>query len=310
MKVFPELSKNAWVVLLTLAEQPCRASEIAKKTGLRLNRISETLNDLEKCNIIMARKRKSILTLDSQLKNALKRLLAEYNKEGLVDSFQGKKLNTLFQILEGYETIAKLKLVTGYSTSTLKRITKRLQDSLFVYQSNKGRYVARDQFKPQITELCSSFVNYFYNSLDKQGIRWKEIAIFGDNVLIKSNQESIPGFVKTGISRFHEYKVQLILTDNNYFISSDKMQNREEIFVHALAISKRDYRYMMYCTLFADLNKMKFKQLKNLPIIFRVENEAKQIFDYISSKGESKTKDDFLTPPEEYLEVRRDYARA
>jgi hypothetical protein len=309
MKVFPELSKNAWIVLLALAEQPCQASQIAKKTGLKLNRISEALDQLEECSIIKERKRKSTLILDSQLKNTLKQLSAEYNKERLVDSFEGKKLNALFQILDGYDTITKLKLVTDYSAPTLKRITSNLQKNLFVFQPNKGNYSPRDTFKPRIKLLYVSFFGYFSDFLEKQGIVWKKISAFGNNVLIESNQAGMPGFVRTGFSRFHEHNVQLFLTDKNYFVSGDRNPTREEIFVHALAVSKKDYRHIMYCTLYADLNKMKLKQLKNLPTIFRIENEAKQIFEYLSSKGGSKTKDDFMTPYNEYLDVRRNYER-
>lgn len=309
MKVFPEFSKNAWIVLLTLAEQPYLASEIAKKTGLRLNRISEALAQLEECNILKARKRRSPLTLDSQLKNILKQFLAEYDKERLANSFEGKKLNTLFQILDGYDTITKLKLVTDYSIPTLKRITSNLQKNLLVFQPKKGNYKPRNAFTSRIKLLYESFFGYFSDSLEKQGIDWKKITIFGNCVLIESDQTQPPGFVTTGFSRFHEHRIQLFLTTKNYFVSGDRKPTREEIFVHALAASKEDYRYMMYCILYADLNKMKLNQLKNLPAIFRVENEAKQIFDYILSKGESKTKEDYLVSYQEYLEVRRDYAR-
>ncbi len=309
MQVFPGLSKNAWKVLLTLTEQPCQASEIAKKTGLGLNRIAEALDQLEKCNIIPSRKRKTIMTFDSSLRNTLKDLLTDYHKDILVDSFEGKKLNTLFQILDGYDTIAKLKLVTGHSTPTLKRITDRLQRKLFIFQPKKGIYHIRNAFKPQIKLLYSSFFAHYSDLLEKQGITWKKIKLFGSAVIIESNQDSIPGFVRTSFSRFHEYKVELFLTNYNYFVNSNKEQTMEEIFIHALADSARDYRQMMYCTLFADLNKLTLKQLKNLPIIFRVENEAKQIFDYLASNGKTKTENDFLTPYKEYLEVRGDYAR-
>lgn len=309
MQVFPELSKNTWNVLLTLTEQPCQAAKIAKKTGLGLNRIGEALDQLERSNIIMTRKRRLVLSIDSALKNTLKQLLAEYNKERLVDSLEGKKLNVLFQILDGYDTIAKLKLVTSYSIPTLKRITSNLQKNLFIFQTKKGVYQLRDAFKPRIKLLYASFFGYFSDSLEKQGITWKKVIVFGNNVLLESNQALIPGFVRTSFSKFHEYKVELLTTSYYFFVNSDREQMMEEIFIHALAESKGDYRYTMYCTLFADLNNMKLKQLKNLPTIFRIETEAKQIFEYISSKGESKTKEDFLTPYPEYLKVREDYAR-
>ncbi len=309
MKVFPELSKNAWIILLTLAEAPCQASEISKKTSLGLNRISEALKALEQCNILPTRKRRAVIILDSQLKNILKQFLAQYSKEQLVGCFEGKKLNTLFQILEDYDTVSKLKLVTGYSTPTLKRITTSLQKDLLIFQKRKGVYLPRDEFKPRIRLLYSAFFGYFADSLERQGIKWKKLIPFGNTVLLESDQEEIPGFVRTSLSRFHEYQVELIMTSYNFFVNSNRVQAMEEVFIHALAVSKKDFRYIMYCTLFADLNKMNVKQLKELPIIFKVETEAKQIFDYIDSNGKTKTVDDYLTPYQEYLQVRRDYAR-
>jgi hypothetical protein len=307
MNVFPKLSKNAWRVLLTLAEHPGPASQMAKENQMGLNRVSEALKQLERCNIIKARERRKPISLDASLKNALKAFLVQYPKEKLPGLLEGKKLNAAFQILDGYDTVEKLGLATGYSIPTLKRILRTLQAAFFVYQPRKGAYAVRDEFSSRLSQLRSSFFACFADSMEHAGIRWKQIFVFGDHVLIKSSDASLPGFVKTGFSVFHKYHVDLILTGDNYFVNDGREQTKEEIFVHALAFSRGDFRYMQYCVLFADLNGLTLKDLGNLPSAYKLEKEAAAVLDFIESKG-GKT-GAFLPAYEEYLSARRDYAR-
>ena len=299
MKIFPELSKNAWIILLTLGYTSGTAAHIARESNLRLNRISEALNQLEEFKIIKNRGRKQQLLLDSTMKVALNKLLVGSSKENIAEVLGGKKLNILFQILEGYDTVKKLNLITGYSTPTIKRTLNIFQRDLFVYQSRKGIYKIRDEFLYKIKELYSSFFACFVERLQDKKTTWKKILVFGHYLLIKSTQSELPGFGYTAFSLFHKYGIGLIMTDDNYFANKTGV-TKEEVFVHALAFSINDERHMLYCKLFADLNKLNLKKLKNLPAIFRVEKEAASIFEFISKKP----------LPQEYVELRRDYERS
>ncbi|MDO8553342.1 MAG: hypothetical protein Q7S22_00915 [Candidatus Micrarchaeota archaeon] len=307
MLIFPELSKNAWVLLIAIAENPSTAAKISKENNLRLNRISEALNELEKFKIIKSRGRRKQLILDSSIRGVLKELLVHYPKESLAELLEGKKLNVLFQVLENHFTIAKLKLITGYSISTLKRILAHLQEKLFVYQPKKGVYKLRDEYKSLIRQFYSVFFSYFLERLENQKITWKEIKVFGNNVLLKSPQNALSGFVNTGFSLFHKYHVPLFLTDDSFFVNYVREPTKEEVFIHALAFSVRDYRYTLYCTLFADLNKLTLKELGHLPKIYEVEKQVIGILEYIKTKGQKIGES--LSSYAEYLEVRRDYAR-
>ena len=299
MKVFPELSKNAWRILLYLSYTSGTAAQIARESNLRLNRISESLDQLEEFKIIRGRGRKQQLSLDLTMKASLSKLLVSSSKEDLTESLEGKKLNVLFQILEGYETVKKLNLATGYSVPTIKRILNGFQKSLFIYQPKKGIYKIRDEFLPRTKELYSSFFACFVDRLQEQRISWKKILIFGDYIILKSTQQEISGFTHTAFSLFHKYGIGLIVTSDNYFVNKKEL-TKEEVLVHALTLSINDARYMLYCTLFADLNKLTLKKLKNLPVIFRVEKEIALIFEFLRKKP--------LSP--EYIELRRDYERS
>lgn len=306
MTILPELSKNTWTVLFSLTGQPSPAAKIAKENNLRLNRISEALNQLERSKILKSRGRRELLNIDTSLKSVLKDLLIHYSKDLLIELLEGKKLNTLFQILNGYDSIGKLKLITDYSIPTLKRILKKFQQKLFIYQPKKGVYKIRDEFKALFSQLYNSFFAYFLDSLESQKITWKKVMVFGNNILLQSTQISMPGFVQTGFSLFHKYKVELISTNDNYFISYKREPTKEEVFIHALTFSTRDYRYMIYCTLFADLNRLTLNKLDKLSIIYKVKNEVTAIFDFLKSKG--KIRREFVPMYREYMEIRRDYA--
>lgn len=298
MKIFPELSKNAWIILLTLSYNSGTAAQIARESSLRLNRISEALDKLEEFKIIKDRGRKQQLSLDSTMKITLSKLLVGNSRDNLAESLEGKRLNVLFQILESYDTVKKLNLITGYSVPTIKRILNSFQRDLLVYQPKKSIYKIRDEFLPKIKELYSSFFACFVERLQGQKITWKRILAFGNRVLLKSAQSELPDFVHTAFSLFHRYGIGLILTSDNYFVNKTEV-TREEVFVHALVFSINDERYMLYCKLFADLNKLTLKKLKNFPAIFRVEKEVTSIFEFLSKKP----------LPQEYIELRRDYER-
>lgn len=294
---------------MSLSRVAATPSQVSKELRIPLSKVSLAIRQLTEAGILQKRKGYGTLSLDVSLKEAIKTFLNDFSEDKLIDTFFGVRLNVLFQISESYDTMEKLILITGYPARSLKRILKELQDALLIYQPKISYYHIRRAEKDKINVLKSVLMSHFLNSLAKKNLTWKKISIFGNHILIESNMELIPGFVKTSFSRFHEYHVGLFLTSYSNFINSTRKQSREEVFIHALAESKGDYRYLMYCTLFADLNRLTLQQLGALPIVFKVEKEAKQIFDYITSGGKSKTNTDFLTPYKEYLEVRRDYEK-
>ncbi len=299
MNVIPEISKNGWRVLLTLAVGPATALEVAKKYNMRPNSVTDALDQFQEYHIIKQRKRRRPISIDSSLKNVLHFFLKRYSEEHLVGSFSGKKLNTLFQILHGYDTVEKMKFVTGYSVPTIKRSLKVLRKNLFVFQPKKATYQIRDEFVDKINELYSSFFAYFVVSLDME---WKEAMVFGNIILLKC-VETPPGFFKTGLSRFHEYGVELIETENKYFASFKP--TKEEIFIHALAFGPQDTRNLMFCLLFADKNRMNKKRLQKLATIYLLETEVDAILEFLETKGKKKA--EFLPAYQEYLSMRRLY---
>lgn len=307
MKVIPELSKNAWKVIITIVTGPKLASEISKLTNLPLSRISESLNQVEKTGIIKQRTRRKQLELDAPFAEILQKFLTIYSKEHLIDCFERKKLNVLFQILQAYNTLQSLELITGYSPATIKRILKKLQSSLFIYQPKKGSYAIREEYYDKLKELHIILLAYFMSFLNKQNISWKEIKIYGNNILIQSPMEKILGFSKTGFSLFSSHGIGIIETNLNYFVNTETKPRKEEIFVHALVFSKNDRRKMMLCILFADLNKIELKNMTELLLIYQVEKEANAIFNFLNSKGKKQA--EFLPSYEEYSHMRRDYAR-
>jgi len=297
MKVFPELIKSTWKVLLSLSKKSASPSEIARSTGIPLSKVSVSVSRLIAAKVLMPRKGYEILAMDASLRSSISNLLLDYPENQFVDLLYGVRLNILFQVSEGYNTMNKLKLITNYPEVTLKRILKQLQDALLIYQPNKGVYELRDVFKDKITSLKSVFLAHFFESLKAQGLTWKKILVFGNSILIKSEHVHLPGFVQTGFSRFHRYKVELIMTPDNYFVNSGKEPTKQEVFVHALTFSINDARYLLYCMLFADLNKLMRKKLKDLVEIYRVEKEAASVFESLKIKSQ------------EYVELRREYAR-
>jgi len=303
--VFPELTKNSWLVLLSLAQGPKKASEIARENNMEDSRVSEALARLEEFNILKERQRKKPIVLDSSLKNALKEFMASYSKERLAECLEGKKLNVLLQISEGYDNVAKLKAVTGYSTPTINRVLKRTQDCLFVYLLKKGTYRIRDEILPKVEALRTAFYSCFLDSLEMQGIEWSRTRVFGNVVLIKSTQRSIPGFVRTGFSLFHDYDVEIMETNDNYFVNFERKPGRKEIFVHALAFSE-DARDFIFCVLFADLNRLTPQKTMEIAAIYKVEKEVQAIFEFLKTRG--KVRADFLPSYEEYASARKDYA--
>jgi len=297
MTVYPEVTKSAWKVLIFLSKKSASPSEIARSTGIPLSKVSVSVSGLITAKVLKPRKGYEILAMDTSLRNSISTLLLDFPENQFVDLLCGVRLNILFQVSEGYNTMTKLKLITDYPEVTLKRVLRQLQDALLIYQSNRGIYELRDAFKDKITSLKSVFLAHFFESLKAQGLTWKKILVFGDSILIKSEQVHPPGFVQTGFSRFHKYKIGLMMTRDNYFINSEKEPTKQEVFVHALAFSINDARYLLYCMLFADLNKLTLKKLKDLVAIYRVEKEAASIFESIKTKSQ------------EYIELRREYAR-
>jgi hypothetical protein len=296
MKVIPELTKTTWKVLLFLAKKSATPSQISKATGIPLSKVSISARSLITAKILKPRSGYEPISIDASLRNAIGALLQDYSESRLVDLFHGARLNILFQVSEGYSTIARLRLIVDYPEITLRRVLKQLQDTLLLYQSKRGVYEPRDAFKDKIASLESVFLAIFFESMKAQGLQWKKILTFGDSVLIKTEHEKLPGFVQTGFSRFHKYKVGLIMTKDNYFVNSVREATKQEVLVHALAFSVNDARYLLYCTLFADLNGLTRKELKNLPAIYKVENEVDFVFESIKKKSQ------------EYIELRREYA--
>ncbi len=302
MDVIPEIPKNGWRVLLTLAARPATASEIVKITGMRKSRVSEALHELQGYGITKPPRRKKPISIDTSLRNALQYLLTKYPEKQLAELLAAKNLNILLQILNDYNSVEKLRLVTGYSAPTLKRTLKLLQNNLLIYQPQKGKYQIRNEFEKNLRLLYSLFFAYF---LDNIKAEWKDVVVFGNIALLKSTQKEIPGFVQTGFSLFHKYGVEIIETSNNYFVNLKRKPNKKEVFLHALVFSLKDYRNLMLCMVFADINRLKPGTMKDLPKIYQVEKEVSAIFDFLKTKGRFRA--EFLPTYEEYLSVRRLY---
>lgn len=307
MKVFPELTKNAWKVLVFLSKTEAKPSEISRSTGMPLSKVSISVKQLIDKKVLKQRKGYEKITIDGTLKNAIKNFLDWYGKDRLVNVFWGMRLNLLFQVSEKYDTSKKLRLVTGYSESTVKRILKELQDALLVYQPKIGRYRLRDAEKDKVNLLKSVFIAHFLGSLSAQGIEFKEHKIFGDIVFITSAQEKIPNFVKTGFSLFYKYDIMIFEPSHKYFVSFDREPTKEEVFLHTLVFSLDHQRNMILCMLFAYLNKLNFKKLEKLPLIYKVENEVNAISEFLKTKGQKRA--EFLPRYQDYEEIRRDYER-
>jgi DNA-binding transcriptional regulator GbsR (MarR family) len=302
MDIIPEISKNGWRVLLTVASKPASASDIVKMTGMGKSRVSESLHELAENGITKPPKRKKTISTDTSLKNALQYLLIKYPEEQLAKLLAAKNLNIMLQVLNDYDTVQKLKLVTGYSTSTLKRSLKMLQDNLLIYQPQKGKYLIRDEFEKSLRLIYSLFFAIFLENINAE---WKDIVVFGNMALLKSTQKEIPGFVQTGFSLFHKYGVETIGTSSNYFVNFERQPKKEEVFLHALVFSLGDQRNLMLCMVLADKNNLKPWTMTDLLKIYKVEKEATAIFDFLKTKG--KLRADFLPTYEEYLSVRRLY---
>jgi DNA-binding transcriptional ArsR family regulator len=302
MNIFPEISKNGWKLILALVARSATASEIVKITGMSKSRVSEALRELKGYGITRPPRRKKPISIDTSLRNALQYLLAKYPEKQLVELLAAKNLNILLQILNDYNSIGKISLATGYSIPTLKRALKLLQDNLLIYQPQKGKYRIRNEFEKSLRLLHSLFFAYF---LENIGADWKDVQVFGNIALLKSPQNEIPGFVQTGFSLFHSYGVEIIETSNNYFVNLKRKIKMQEVFLHALVFSLKDTRDLMLCMVFADINRLKPETMEDLLKIYRVENEATAIFDFLKTKG--KTRAEFLPTYEEYLSVRRLY---
>lgn len=302
MHIIPEIPKNGWRVLLTLAITPATASEIVKKTGMRKSRVSEALHKLQEYGITKSPERNIAIPIDTSLRNALQYLLIKYPEKQLAGLLAAKNFNILLQVLNDYDTVKKLKLVTGYSTPTLKRALKLLQDNLLIYQPQKGKYRIRNEFEKNLRLLYSLFFAFF---LDNIKAEWKDVVVFGNIALLKSTLKEIPGFVQTGFSLFHKYGVEVIGTSNDYFVNFSRRPKKEEVFLHALVFSLDDSRDLMLCMVFADRNKLELETIEDLLKIYKVEKEAVALFDFLKTKG--KLRADFLPTYEEYLSVRRLY---
>ncbi|NYZ74573.1 hypothetical protein H0O00_05495 [Candidatus Micrarchaeota archaeon] len=298
MKVFPELTKTTWGVLFFLAKKNALPSETARSIGIPLSKVSVCVSSLTAAKILKPRKGYELLSLDASLRHSIGVFLQDYPESRLARLFYGARLNVLFQISEGYTTLAKLRAITNCPGITLRRILKQLQDALLIYQPKRGIYEPRDAFRDKVPSLKSVFLALYFESLKAQGLAWKRVLVFGDTILIKTEQENPPGFVQTGFSRFHEYRVGLIMTKDNYFVNSSREPTKQEVFVHALAFSVNDARYLLYCTLFADLNRLTLNELKDLPAVYKVEKEAALVFESIKAKSQ------------EYSVLRREYARS
>lgn len=307
MKVFPKLTKSAWKVLVFLSKTDATPSEISRSIGMPLSKISTSVKQLTNKKILKQRKGYEKIAIDGTLKNAIKNFLDRYGKERLIDIFWGMRLNLLFQVSEEYDTSKKLRLITGYSESSIKRILRELQDALLIYQPKIGYYKLRDAEKDKVNLLKSVFISYFLNSLTSKGIEFKEYKIFGDNIFITSAQESIPNFVKTGFSLFYKYDIMIFEPSRKYFVSLDREPTKEEVFVHSLVFSLDHQRNMILCMLFAHLNNVQFKKLGDLPLIYRVEKEVNAIFEFLKTKGRNRA--EFLPRYKDYDEIRQDYER-
>jgi DNA-binding transcriptional ArsR family regulator len=308
MMIFPELSKNAWKTLLSLSHESKTAKEISQENNIGLNRVSEALDLLKKFGILKIRERRRRLTIDPLLKEATRNISLDLSREQIVRCMEGKKLNILFQILEQYVTLEKLNIATGYSVPTLKRALKDLQNNLLVFQPKRGEYNIRDEMIGKVQQLYSSFFSYFLDSLNEQKITWKIIKVFGNSVLIKSTQKKIPDFSRTSFSIFHKFGIDMIETNESFFVNSEKEPNKEEVLIHALVFSQEHSRDMAFCILYADINNLKPKRLETLSKIYNVEKEVTSIFEFLKTQGKIKTES--MPSWQEYISIRRDYERS
>lgn len=94
---------------------------------------------------------------------------------------------------------------------------------------------------------------------------------------------------------------------HRYFVSLDKEPTKEEVFIHTLVFSLDHQRNMILCMLFAHLNKIDFKKLRQLPLIYKVEKEVNAISEFLKTKGRKRA--EFLPRYQDYEEIRRDYER-
>ena len=91
MQVFPELSVNAWRVLIGVVERGGTASEVAARSNLSLSRVSEAVDALEKAGVIRDRSRRKRLVADASLKTVVRDLLTHCSEESLVRGLEKKK---------------------------------------------------------------------------------------------------------------------------------------------------------------------------------------------------------------------------
>jgi len=306
MTIYPELSKNTWKVLIRLAKRDQTPIEVSLSLAMPLSRISEAIKELSRANILKPRKGYEAIELDRPLKNSLNMLLADYSEDKIADLFFGARLDILFEILEGYERISSLKVIANCSGPTLKRILNQLQRNLLIYQSKKGVYSIRVEFKDKLQTLSSCFISYFLDSLKSDGIEFTEYKKFGEIFILKSSQQAIPGFFKTGFSVFNLYNVPLLEINDNYFVNLPKPPTQDEVFIHALLFSLTHQRDTILCMLFAEINNLDPRKMRKLLMTYKIEAETIAVFKFLRTKGKIKEME-FLPDYLDYLEVRRDY---
>lgn len=295
--------------VLTILHGEQTLSELATQLDRSLSYTSELVERLTATGLIETiryGKTKQVRPSDAKALELLADITQEYSHIQWPELLSGATLRILYY-LDRPRVPTDLARCANVHRSTVYRALDPLQHRGIIYQTDDGAYALNEGFE-QLSTLAQELAHHLHRQTVEQytntyTILWESL----DEFLIQTADEIIDDtFILTGPEQFQSYDLPLLARDRRYYLYSESLGelSPELLCCHMLVIDS-GARAQSYCLLLLNYIDINRDELRDLAVIYGVDDLLEDLLTYLDTEGEQRTSQ--LPTWEDFQELADEY---
>ncbi|MFO7793160.1 MAG: hypothetical protein R6W73_09340 [Candidatus Saliniplasma sp.] len=291
LRIFKDLSGDSTV------------SKLAEEIGVDVSTVSKYVSmSIERENGLFEKRKEGksvfIKRANTSHSNLLKTIFNEYPRWEVEKLFSHSRLKVAAVISEP-KYVKDIVFITGLSRQYVRECLKRL--------SSVGIVIKEDsmyRLNPDMRIVVNFIDNYFSFNNEKKAkelcsdsvVLWQR----GEEFLFKTSEE-LEKIEKTGVSRFYEFDVPIVV-DKNYYFKTERVLDIHDIIVHTVLIDEKSVTYNTYaCLLYLKEN---LEDILTRARIYDIEEHFHKIVEFLEKRERVERN---LPECEEFVEIAEEY---
>lgn len=273
--------------VLAALDEPSTVSSLAASLDRSDGHVSKLVTSLAEKGLVEGRREgreKVVRPLSYEAVNRYLDVTRKYPHVDFPELLQGKAIPILYY-LDDPITVSDLAERTDNYRNTVHRIVKRFQNRGII-KKREGTYVLNDDFK-ELNQFARSLVTHSHvvNAPVSGTILWETLDEF---LLQTTSQIDDDSYLPTGPSRFAEFDIPLLMTDQRYYFYSERIDELTpaDVVCHTLLIDD-SARYKGYCLLLIVNQEIDEDHLRERASHFGLDGLVDDLLDYLETEGES-----------------------